>query len=67
MVPFGYRKVGEKRNGQLVVSEDPIPDMALSEADVNYGVYVDIISFDKLLGDAKKRNAILFEKLGLTP
>ena len=33
----------------------------------NYGVYVDIISFDKLLGDAKKRNAILFEKLGLTP
>jgi len=33
----------------------------------NYGVYVDIVSFDKLLGDAKKRNAILFEKLGLTP
>jgi hypothetical protein len=33
----------------------------------NFGVYVDIVSFDKLLGDAKKRNAILFEKLGLTP
>ncbi|MBI1897625.1 MAG: hypothetical protein HYS04_14030 [Acidobacteria bacterium] len=33
----------------------------------NYGVYVDIVSFDKLLGDAKKRNAILFDKLGLTP
>ena len=31
----------------------------------NFGVYVDIISFDKLIGDAKKRNAILFEKLGL--
>lgn len=29
------------------------------------GLYVEIISFDKLLGDAEKRNAILFEKLGL--
>jgi hypothetical protein len=32
----------------------------------NFGVYVDIVSFDKLINDAKKRNAILFEKLGLT-
>jgi hypothetical protein len=32
----------------------------------NFGVYVDIGSFDKLIGDAKKRNAILFEKLGLS-
>ena len=32
----------------------------------NFGVYVDIVSFDKLIGDAKKRNAVLFEKLGLT-
>jgi hypothetical protein len=31
----------------------------------NLGVYVEIMSFDKLVGDAKKRNAILFEKLGL--
>ena len=31
----------------------------------NFGVYVDIMSFDKLIGDAKKRNAILFDKLGL--
>lgn len=29
------------------------------------GVYVEIMSFDKLLGDAKKRNAVLFEKLGI--
>lgn len=29
------------------------------------GLYVEIISFDKLLGDAEKRNAILFDKLGL--
>ena len=28
-------------------------------------LYVEIISFDKLLGDAEKRNAILFDKLGL--
>jgi len=33
----------------------------------NYGVFVEIISFDKLLADSKKRNAILFEKLGLPP
>jgi hypothetical protein len=31
----------------------------------NFGVYVDIVSCDKLIGDAKKRNAVLFEKLGL--
>ena len=31
----------------------------------NFGVYVDIVSFDKLIGDAKKRNAVLFEKLEL--
>ena len=29
----------------------------------NLGTYVEIISFDKLVGDAKKRNRILFEKL----
>jgi hypothetical protein len=29
------------------------------------GVYVEIISFDKLIADAKKRNAVLFDKLGL--
>jgi site-specific DNA recombinase len=34
IVPFGYGKVGEKRDGQLVISEDPIPGMAMSEADV---------------------------------
>jgi len=34
IVPFGYRKVGEKRSGQLVISEDPIPGLTMSEADV---------------------------------
>jgi hypothetical protein len=29
----------------------------------NLGVYVEIISFEKLLNDARKRNAILFDKL----
>jgi hypothetical protein len=29
------------------------------------GTYVEIISFDKLLGDAKKRNAFLFDQLGI--
>jgi len=31
----------------------------------NYGVYLEIISFNKLVDDAKKRNAVPFEKLGL--
>ncbi len=30
-----------------------------------YNAYIEIISLDKLLSDSKKRNAILFEKLGL--
>jgi site-specific DNA recombinase len=34
VVPFGYRKVGERRSGQLVISESPIPGTAMSEADV---------------------------------
>ena len=31
----------------------------------NDGVYVEIISFNKLVDDARKHNAALFEKLGL--
>ncbi len=31
----------------------------------NLGAYVEIISFDKLLRDAQKRNRILFDKLGI--
>lgn len=31
----------------------------------NYNLYIEIISFDKLLRDSKKRNKVLFEKLNL--
>lgn len=31
----------------------------------NLGIYVEIISFDKLIDNAKKRNAVLFDKLGV--
>lgn len=31
----------------------------------NNKAYVELISFEKLLGDAKKRNLALFKKLGL--
>ena len=31
----------------------------------NYNMYVEIISFDKLLNDSKERNRVLFEKLNL--
>lgn len=32
----------------------------------NYNMYVEIISFDKLLNDSKEKNRVLFEKLNLT-
>lgn len=31
----------------------------------SYNLYVEILSFDKLLNDARKRNKILFDKLGI--
>jgi site-specific DNA recombinase len=34
IVPYGYRKVGEKQNAQIVVSEEAIPGLAMSEAEV---------------------------------
>ena len=34
IVPYGYRKEGEKRDAHLVVSADPIPGLAMSEPDV---------------------------------
>jgi site-specific DNA recombinase len=39
IVPFGYRKAGEKATARLVVSEEPIPDIGLSEADVVRLIY----------------------------
>ena len=34
IVPYGYRQDGEKRNARLVVSDDPIPNQVMSEANV---------------------------------
>src|ERR1019366_1336358 len=34
IVPYGYRKVGEKRDARLVISQDPISGVAMSEAEV---------------------------------
>ena len=31
----------------------------------NYNAYIEVISYDKMVSDAKKRNAVLFDKLGL--
>jgi site-specific DNA recombinase len=39
IVPYGYRKVGEKRTAQLLISEEPIPGLAMSEADVIRDVF----------------------------
>jgi site-specific DNA recombinase len=39
IVPYGYRKVGEKRTAQLLISEQPIPGLAMSEADVIRDVF----------------------------
>jgi len=34
IVPYGWRKVGEKRDAHLVSFEDPIPGLAMSEPEV---------------------------------
>ncbi len=34
IVPYGYRKVGERRDARLVISEDPVPGLAMSEAEI---------------------------------
>jgi site-specific DNA recombinase len=39
IVPYGYRKVGEKRDARLVVSEEIIPGNDLSESDVIRLIY----------------------------
>jgi site-specific DNA recombinase len=39
IVPYGYRKTGAKATGRLVVSEEPIPGVDLSEADVAKMIY----------------------------
>jgi len=44
----------------------PTPDgMGFFGYNPNNQTYVEVISYDKLLGDALKRNRILFEKLGI--
>jgi site-specific DNA recombinase len=34
IVPYGYRKVGARQNAHVVVSEETIPNLAMSEAEV---------------------------------
>ena len=34
IVPYGYRRMGEKRESRLIISDDMIPSLAMSEADV---------------------------------
>ena len=39
IVPYGYRKVGEKRDARLVLSDNPVSSNELSEADVVRLIY----------------------------
>lgn len=39
IVPYGYRVVGKDRDSRLVISDQPIPGFALSEADVVRLIY----------------------------
>jgi site-specific DNA recombinase len=39
VVPYGYRKVGERGEGRLVISEEPILGLDLSEAEVVRTIY----------------------------
>jgi site-specific DNA recombinase len=34
IVPYGYRKEGQKGSGHLVISDEPLPGLAMSEAEV---------------------------------
>lgn len=44
----------------------PTPDsMGYFGYNSEYNCYLEVISFDKILADARKRNHILFKKLGL--
>lgn len=47
-------------------SYTPTPDnLGYFTYNPNYNAYIEVISYDKLMNDAKKRNAILFQQLGL--
>jgi hypothetical protein len=39
IVPYGYRKIGERRGAHLVISDQPIPGATMSEADVIRDVF----------------------------
>jgi site-specific DNA recombinase len=39
IVPFGYRRVGERRTARIVPAEEPLPGVGMSEADVVRWVY----------------------------
>jgi hypothetical protein len=46
----------------------PTPDkMGFFGWNPNYKVYVEVISYPKLLRDAQRRNKVLFDKLNLSP
>jgi hypothetical protein len=40
-------------------------DMGYFGYNPNVQMYIQVLSFEKVIGDAKKRNAILFEKLNI--
>ncbi len=52
----------QAENAQLTPTPDSLGFFGYNS---NLGVYVEILSFNKLVNDARKRNAVLFEKLGL--
>ena len=52
----------QAENSQLTPTPDSLGFFGFNS---NMGVYVEILSFDKLVSDARKRNAVLFDKLGL--
>lgn len=39
VVPYGYRKVGQRGEGRLVISEEPIPGFDMSKAEVVQMIY----------------------------
>lgn len=63
MRPFSINIRGRVKNFNLPKNQ---PLVQLFEAIVDkMNAYIEILSYDKIISDAKKRNRILFDKLGI--
>ena len=55
------------RDAQILAAHSRILHLRVLGFNATHQVYVEVISYQKAISDARKRNAILFHKLGLPP